>query len=91
MEIFYSGTCTVIFIKDLNTAYVSVRHNAAAPQNNVTSESSSATKNALFGPKNACSFQILDLTLQHERYFSRDFNVTSYHHSLSIAQLNELF
>ena len=45
------------------TAYVSVRHNAAAPQNNVPSESSFATKSALFGPKNVCPFQILDLTL----------------------------
>ena len=45
-------------------AYVSVRHNAAARQNNVPSESSFATKSALFGPKNVCPFQILDLTLR---------------------------
>ena len=44
--------------------YVSVRHNAAARQNNVPSESSLATKSALFGPENVCPFQILDLTLQ---------------------------
>ena len=63
MEIFYSCTCTVIFIKDWNTAYVSVRHDAAALQNNVPLESSFATKSALFGSKNVCPFQILDLTL----------------------------
>ena len=63
MENFYSGTCTVVFIKDWNTVYVSVRHNAALPQNNVPSELSFATKSALFGPKNVCPFQILDLTL----------------------------
>ena len=64
MGIFYSGcTCTVIFIKDKNTAYVSVRYNAMARQNNVPSESSFVTKSALFGPKNVCPFQILDLTL----------------------------
>ena len=40
-----------------------MRHNAAARQNNVPSESSFATKSALFGPKNVCPFQILDLTL----------------------------
>ena len=63
MEIFYNGIYTVIFIKDWNTAYVSVRHNAVALQNNVPSESSFATKSALFGQKNVCPFQILDLTL----------------------------
>ena len=63
MEIFYSGTGTVIFIKDWNTAYVSLPHTAAALQNNVPSESSFATKSALVGPKNVCPFQILDLTL----------------------------
>ena len=63
MEIFYSGTCTDIFIKDWNTVYVSVQHNATAPQNDVPSESSFATKSALFDPKNVCPFQILDLTL----------------------------
>ena len=66
MECFYSGTCAVIFIKDWNTAYISVRHNAAAPQNNVPSESSFTTKSALFGPKNVCPFQILDLTLWYD-------------------------
>ena len=40
-----------------------MRHNAAARQNNVPSESSFATKSALFGPQNVCPFQILDLTL----------------------------
>ena len=53
----------VVHVLDWNTAHVSVRHNAAAPQNNVPSESSFATKSALFGPKNVCPFQILDLTL----------------------------
>ena len=37
-----------------------------ALQNSVPSESSFATKSALFGKKNVCPFQILDLTL----YFS---------------------
>ena len=46
-------------------------HNAAARQNNVPSESSFATKCALFGPKNVCPFQILDLTLyKHQFYYS---------------------
>ena len=40
-----------------------MRHNAAVRQNNVPSELSFATKSALFGPKNVCPFQILDLTL----------------------------
>ena len=39
--------------------------NAATPQNNVPSESSFATKSALFGPKNVRPFQILDLTLSY--------------------------
>ena len=37
------------------------------PQNNVPSESSFATKSALFCPKNVCPFQILDLTLTYNR------------------------
>ena len=40
-----------------------MRHNAATWQNKVPSESNFATKSALFGPKNVCPFQILDLTL----------------------------
>ena len=40
------------------------------PQNNVPSESSFATKSALFGPKNVCPFQILDLTLALERHYT---------------------
>ena len=38
--------CTSLFMKDWNTAYVSVRNNAAPPQNNVPSESSFAIKSA---------------------------------------------
>ena len=55
----------LLYLSRINTAYVSLRHyNAAARQNNVPSESSFATKSALFGPKNVCPFQILDLTLR---------------------------
>ena len=93
MEIFYSGcTCIVIFIKDWNTAYVSVRHNyAAARQNNVPSESSFATKSALFGPKNVCPFQILDLTLWHIQTLSVFRLVTVLYRILGIFRVGLIF
>ena len=53
----------LLYLSRIEILHVSVRHNAAGPQNNVPSESSFATKSALFGPKNVCPFQILDLTL----------------------------
>ena len=53
----------LLYLSKIEILYVSVLHNAAGPQNNVSSESSFATKSALFGPKNVCPFQILDLTL----------------------------
>ena len=54
----------LLYLLRIEILHVSVRHNAAPPKNNVPSESSFATKSALFGPKNVCPFQILDLTLQ---------------------------
>ena len=53
----------LLYLSRIEILHVSVRHNAAGPQNNVPSESSFATKSAPFGPKNVCPFQILDLTL----------------------------
>ena len=52
-----------LYLSRIEILHVSVRHNAAGLQNNVPSESSFATKSALFGPKNVCPFQILDLTI----------------------------
>ena len=46
----------LLYLSRIEILHVSVRHNAAGPQNNVPSESSFATKSALFGPQKCVPF-----------------------------------
>ena len=66
----------LLYLSRIEILHVSLRHNVAGPQNNVPSESSFATKSALFCQKNVCPFQILDLTLGMHTQLIKPFNMT---------------